>query len=110
MLDRRLAEPDIGGVEQNLVQRSSDFRPGQHRAKAVMSTASAKSHVRVGISCDVEVEGLVEHILVAIGRAKHRHNAGTLLDRRVAEHNVPGGAAHPEYDRSGPAQHFLYGT
>ena len=110
MLDRRFAQSDIGGGEQNFVQRGADLGSREHGTQAVVRTAAAERHVGIVLARNVEIEGVVEDVFVAIGRAKHRDDAGALLDRRITQHDIAASATNPEDDRRRPAQYFLHGT
>src|SRR3984893_17814250 len=110
VLDRRLTQPEIGSVEQNFVQRGADLSSRKPGNQAVVYTATAERHVWIVLARDVELEGIVEDVFVAVGRAKHRDDARTLLDRFITQHDVAERAADPEDDRRGPPQYFLHST
>jgi hypothetical protein len=108
VLDRRFAQPYVGGVEQNFVQRGADLGSREHGTQAVVCTAAAERHVWIVFACNVELEGIVKDVFVTIGRAKHRDDAGALLDRCITQHDVAASAANPEDDRRRPPQYFLH--
>lgn len=110
MLDRRFAQSDFGGGEQNLVQRGADLGSREHGAQAVVRAATAERHVGIVAARNVKIEGVVEDVFVAIGRAKHCDDTGALFDRGIAQHDVAASATDPEDDRRRPAEYFLHGT
>ena len=83
MLNLRLTDADIVGSQQHFVERRTDLGAGQHRSEAMVRASPAECDVGVGISGDVEVEGPVEHFLIADGRPSMVTIPGTLGDEGV---------------------------
>src|SRR5215469_15660046 len=66
---RHLADTlDELDAPSQLLEEQVDFHPRKICAEAVMLAAAAERDVLVGRARDVELEGIVEDLLVAIGR------------------------------------------
>ena len=70
--------------------------------------AAAERDVRVGMTGDLEVLGIVaEDFLVAVGRAVEHDDGVALFDALAADFDVGGRGARHVRHRGGPAQHLL---
>jgi hypothetical protein len=65
VLDRRFTQTDIGGVEQDFVQRGADLGSRKHGTQAVVCTATAERHVWIMFARNVELKGIVKDVFVA---------------------------------------------
>ena len=78
-------------------------------AQAEVRAAGAERDVVVGVAGDVDVVGLVEGALVAVGRRVDDQHVVTLRDRLAADLGVLGGGAGERHHRRRVAQELLDG-
>ena len=60
--------PDVGEVAEELAEHHRDLAPGQVGAEAEVRARGAEADVGVGVAQHVEALGVLEHVLVAVGR------------------------------------------
>ena len=98
-LDRR-----VGG--QQLGEEHAAFEAGEVHAEAVV-LGDPERQVRVGAAVDVEALGVVEDVLVAVGRRVVHRDLVAGLDLDASHFGVGGGGSPEVVQRVGPPQDLL---
>ena len=71
--------------------------------------AVPESEMRVGIAVDIEIQRILEHAFIEVGRAVEHHDALPFTHALAANLGIGHGRAPEVMQRTGPAQHFLNG-
>ena len=91
------------------MEDGAHFPAGQVCAEAEVLAVAAEGEVVVGLAADVELVGVVEDVLVAVGGGVPEHDGLALADGLAAQlYVLDGGALELDHD-GGPAQDFLDG-
>ena len=59
---------DVGQAVEEVLEHDPDLHAGQVGAQAEVGAAAAEGDVRVGVPADVEDVGMLEDVLVPVGR------------------------------------------
>ena len=91
---------DVGQAVEQVLEHHLDLHAGQVGPQAEVRAAAAEGDVGVGVPADVEDVGVLEDVLVAVGRGVEEDDLVALLDRRPAQLEVAGGGAAEVHDRA----------
>ena len=79
------AWPDVGHAVEQVLEHDPDLHAGQVGPEAEVRAAAPEGDVRVGVTADVEGVGVVEDVLVAVGRGVEEDDLVALGDVGPAE-------------------------
>ena len=99
-------ELEVGHALEQLLDRDAHLEPRQVRADAAMR-ADPERHVAAVPPVEVELVGVLEDGLVAVGRAEQQEQPIARLQRLTAEARVAGDRAREAGDRRVQAQRLL---
>src|SRR3546814_3510633 len=103
----RAHRAQVGEALRELLQRYPHRQPGHVGTEAEVR-AEAEGHVRVGVPRQVDLEGLVEHRLVAVGRWVDECDAVTGPHRPAVDLAVGGDLAEHDVERRDTAPRLLH--
>ena len=103
-------EPDVGDPSEQPVEHHHDLHPSEVRTEAEVGPASAEGDVVVRRAGDVEGVGVLEGVLVTVGRGVPEHDLVALLDLLATHLQVRRRRAAEVHDRRDIAQHLLDGA
>ncbi len=102
-----LGRLNVGKALEEAPEHHVDLLAGEMGPEAEVRPRRAEADVGVGVAAHVEGVGVVEHVLVPVGRVVEHDDLVAFVQLGLAEHRVAGhGAAHPD-DRGGPAHDLV---
>ena len=105
--DGRPRQAHVGQLVGDDVEHHLQLEPGEVGPDAVVGAAGAEGDVRVRGAADVEPPGIVEHLLVEVGRGEVEPDPLALADRLAGDLDVLGGGALEHHGGRGPAQDLV---
>src|SRR5579863_7927673 len=100
---------DVGEVAEELSVHHRDLSPGQVGAEAEVRTGGPEADVGIGMAQHVEALGVLEHVLVAVGRVVEEDALVTLGELVARQRRRRGGGATHEDDGGSPADDLVDG-
>ena len=91
------------------VERHLQLESGEVGPDAEVGAASAEGDVGVRGAADVEAPGIVEHLLVEVGRGEVKAHPLALTHKLPGDFGVLGGRALEDHGGRGPAQDLVDG-